>query len=91
MGEGPLLEVAGGHAGEGFGDLAVAALGGVLVAERGVDAAVAESLLELGEGGAGHGGHRRARVAEVVKAEIGAPGKLSRDLPVLVERRGRQA
>ena len=37
------------HRGQGGGDLLVAALRGVLVPQRGVDAAVAESLLELRE------------------------------------------
>ena len=72
---------------EGLGDLPVAVLGCVLVAQGGVDAAVPESLLEVRQGCAGHRGHRRAGVAQVVEAEVRSACRHPRRLPVLVQRR----
>ena len=55
--------------------LAVAALGGVLVDHRGVRCGVAQACLELGGGGSGLGGEGGARVAKVVEAKVGASGR----------------
>jgi hypothetical protein len=54
----------------------------VLVTQGGVDAAVPEALLEIRQGGTGHRGHRRARVAQVVEEEVGSTRRHPGRLPV---------
>jgi hypothetical protein len=53
----------GGELAEGVGDLGVAVVGGVLVAQGGLGGGVAEAVHEFGEGGAGVGGEDGAGVA----------------------------
>jgi hypothetical protein len=63
----------GGELAECVGDLGVAVVDGVLVAQGGGGGGVAEAVHEFGEGGAGVGGEDGAGVAEVVPAHSGRP------------------
>ncbi len=70
--------IAGGELAEGVGDLGVAVVGGVLVAECGCRGGVAEAVHEFGEGGSGVGGEDGAGVAQVVPAQVGRPAARAR-------------
>jgi len=77
----------GGHLAQQRSDLAVPALGGVLVAHRRLRCGVTETRHQLGQAGASRRGQHRAGMAQIVPAQIGPARGIARLVPMALQRR----